>query len=126
MQINLAHPQSVRPLRSTPQSHDDELAAARQLQSAYREFVGKTFFGQLLKSMRQTVGKPAYFHGGQTEEVFRSQLDGQLADHMTTASAAQFADPMFRQQFPRQAALLAADEKKAAADMTDLNRLRRR
>jgi Rod binding domain-containing protein len=126
MQINMSNLHGVRPLRPTPQSHDEELAAARQLQSAYREFVGKTFFGQLLKSMRQTVGKPAYFHGGQTEEVFRSQLDDQLADHMTTASAAKFADPMFRQQFPRQAALLAKDEEKAAADMTDLSSLRRR
>jgi Rod binding domain-containing protein len=126
MEINTSNLHGVRPLRATPQSHDDELDAARQLQSAYREFVGKTFFGQLLKSMRQTVGKPAYFHGGQTEEVFRSQLDEQLADHMTTASAAQFADPMFRQQFPRQATLLAADAAKAAADMTDLSLLRRR
>jgi Rod binding domain-containing protein len=126
MQINLSNLHGVRPLRPTLQSRDDELAAARQLQSAYREFVGKTFFGQMLKSMRQSVGKPAYFHGGQTEEVFRAQLDEQLADHMTTASAAQFADPMFRQQFPRQAERLAADKEKAAADMTDLGRLRRR
>jgi peptidoglycan hydrolase FlgJ len=126
MQINPAQLNAVRPLRPSPQSGEDQVAAARQLQTAYRDFVGKTFFGQLLKSMRETVGKPAYFHGGQTEEVFRSQLDQQMADHMTTASAAKFADPMFRKQFPQQAALLAEQDKRSAARITDLSNLRRR
>jgi hypothetical protein len=76
--------------------------------------------------MRSTVGKPAYFHGGQTEEVFRSQLDQHLSDHMTKATADQFAEPMFRLQFPEQAKTLAEADKKAAASLTDLSGLRRR
>jgi flagellar protein FlgJ len=127
MRINPAQLTSIRPLKPAgPSSREEQLDAARELQQAFTDFVGKTFFGQMLKSMRSTVGKPAYFHGGQTEEIFRSQLDQHLADHMTEASADKFAEPMFRQQFPRQAALLAEHEKRAAADLTDLSGLRRR
>ena len=126
MKINTSQLGSVKPLRPEVGSREQQVDDARKLQDAYRQFVGKTFYGEMLKSMRSTLGKPAYFHGGQTEEVFRSQLDQQLADHMTTASADQFADPMFRLQFPQQAALLAEEDKNAAASLTDLSTLRRR
>jgi Rod binding domain-containing protein len=126
MEINLTQIGNVKPLRPAVGSEEERVEGARDLQSAYRDFVGKTFYGEMLKSMRSTVGKPAYFHGGQTEEVFRSQLDQQLSDHMTEATADQFAEPMFRLQFPEQAAVLAAADKKAAASLTDLSGLRRR
>ena len=126
MKINPAQLGAVNPLRPAARSGQDQVDGARKLQDAYRDFVGKTFFGEMLKSMRSTVGKPAYFHGGQTEEVFRSQLDQHLADHMTEASADKFADPMFRLQFPQQAALLAKEEQNGASALTDLSSLRRR
>lgn len=126
MKIDLLNLNAVRPLKPGPPGAKEQIEGAHQLKEAYTDFVGKTFFGQMVKSMRSTVGKPAYFHGGQTEEVFRSQLDQHLVDHMSAASADQFAKPMFRQQFPRQAALLAAEEKQAAASFTDLSELRRR
>jgi Rod binding domain-containing protein len=126
MKINLTPGAAIKPLKSTATSAQEQVNGARKLQDAYRQFVGKTFFGEMLKAMRSTLDKPAYFHGGQTEEVFRAQLDQHLADHMTEASAEQFADPMFRLQFPQQAELLAAEDKKAAAGLTDLSVLRRR
>ena len=61
----------------------------------FDQFVGETLFSQMLKSMRQSVGKPAYFHGGQAEEMFQSQLDQTLAQEMTKASAKTFSEPMF-------------------------------
>jgi Rod binding domain-containing protein len=125
MKINPAQLGMVRPLKPMAVSAEEQLAGAQQLKDAYTDFVGKTFFGQLLKSMRSTLGKPAYFHGGQTEEVFRSQLDQHLADHMTEASADQIAEPMFRQQFPRQWKMLAENESRGAS-MGDLIALRRR
>jgi Rod binding domain-containing protein len=79
----------------------------------------------MMKAMRSTVGKPAYFHGGQAEEAFRSQLDQQLADAMSDASAPQIADPMFAKQFPRQAKLLAEAARETRASMKDLAELRR-
>jgi len=75
--------------------------APGELRERFTQFVGETFFGQMIKAMRQTVGKPAYFDGGRAEEVFRGQLDQALAEHMTKASADRFADPMFERQFPR-------------------------
>jgi Rod binding domain-containing protein len=65
------------------------------LRKAFDGFVGETFYGQMLSSMRKTVGKPAYMHGGRAEEIFRGQLDQQLAEEMTKATANSFTGPMF-------------------------------
>lgn len=126
MRINPAQAQSLKPLRAGNVSVEQQLAEAKEVQQAFRTFVGEAFFGQMMKSMRSTVGKPAYFHGGQAEEVFRSQLDQTLAQEMTAASADQIADPMFRQQFPQQAELLAADAETNKSSLGDLESLRRR
>ena len=78
-------------------------AKSEDLREQFTQFVGEAFFGQMLKAMRATVGKPAYFHGGRAEEVFQGQLDQQLAEHMTETSAKRFAEPMFERQFPQYA-----------------------
>ncbi|MGV3486056.1 MAG: rod-binding protein [Planctomycetaceae bacterium] len=65
------------------------------LREAFRDFVGQTMFGQMLQSMRSTVGKPAYFHGGRGEEVFQQQLDQLLVEELSESSASSVADPMF-------------------------------
>ena len=97
---------NLRSLRPGPQDPQEQRANASEVRDAYRQFVGTTFYGQMLKAMRSTLGKPAYFHGGRGEEVFRNQLDQQLADQLTAATADQVADPMFRHQFPELAAVL--------------------
>jgi Rod binding domain-containing protein len=125
MKINPAQLGAVNSLKPTMRPQAEKQQSALKLRDAYRDFVGKTFFSQLLKSMRSTVGKPAYFHGGQAEEVFRSQLDQHLADNMSDASASRIADPMFRQQFPQHAKLLAAHEQSHPA-LANLESLRRR
>jgi hypothetical protein len=79
-------------------------SSSPDLKEAFSDFVGQTFFGQLIASMRKTVGKPAYFHGGRGEEVFQGQLDQMLAERMSDASREQFAEPMFELfQLPRSA-----------------------
>jgi flagellar protein FlgJ len=65
------------------------------LKEAFRDFVGQTMFGQMLSSMRSTLGKPAYFHGGRGEEVFQQQLDQILVEEISKSSASTVADPMF-------------------------------
>lgn len=62
---------------------------------AFDQFVGETFYGQMLASMRKTVGKPAYFHGGRAEEIFQGQLDQTLGEQLAKASAGSFSGPMF-------------------------------
>jgi hypothetical protein len=74
------------------QPSDDADPALRE---AFTQFVGETFYSQLLGAMRSTVQKPAYFHGGRGEEVFQGQLDQVLAQNMTEATADCFAGPMF-------------------------------
>ncbi len=61
----------------------------------FHEILGELLFGQLLKSMRRTVDKPAYFHGGRGEEVFTQQFDQVLAQKMSRTAGEQFLGPMY-------------------------------
>jgi peptidoglycan hydrolase FlgJ len=74
---------------------DQDAAPQDPLREAFRDFVGQTLFGQMMSSMRSTVGKPAYFHGGRAEEIFSEQLDRVMVEQITEASASTVADPMF-------------------------------
>lgn len=83
---------------ASPLPNPAELASIEkpdELREAFDDFVGQTFFQQMLSAMRKTVDKPAYFDGGRTEEVFQGQLDQVLSEQMSKASAKQFSDPMF-------------------------------
>jgi Rod binding domain-containing protein len=66
-----------------------------EARKAFQSFVGQTFFGEMLKAMRKTQDKPAYFHGGRAEEIFQQQLDQVLAEKLAETSAASFSDPMY-------------------------------
>jgi len=66
-----------------------------EIREAFDQFVGEAFYGQMMKSMRKTVGESKYFHGGRAEEVFTEQLDQVLSEKMTKASANSFTGPMF-------------------------------
>lgn len=70
-------------------------AAQGEVKEAFTDFVGQTFYGQMLKALRQSVGKAPYFDGGQTEEIFRNQLDQVLSEKLSEASADTFSGPMF-------------------------------
>ena len=92
---------NVPPIKSLPvattQHSQPELSAPEgaDLKEAFTQFVGQTLFGSMLASMRSTVGKPAYMHGGRTEEVFQQQLDQKIVENLTEASASTIAEPMF-------------------------------
>ena len=77
-------PQDLKPGQDNP-----------ELKDAFQDFVGQTFFSQMLSAMRKTVSKPAYLHGGRTEEVFQSQLDQIIGEKLSDASAESFTGPMF-------------------------------
>jgi flagellar protein FlgJ len=67
----------------------------KELRKAFQDFVGQTFYGQMLSAMRKTVGQPAYLYGGRTEEVFQKQLDQVLAEKLSEATAETFTEPMY-------------------------------
>jgi hypothetical protein len=93
--------QSISMLRSSGPAAPAALAQGKptpgrpNVREAFDDFVGQTFFGQMLSSMRETVGKPAYFHGGRMEEAFQGQLDQLLSEKLSDASAEQFSNPMY-------------------------------
>jgi peptidoglycan hydrolase FlgJ len=77
------------------ESNDGQSTEPSQLEEKFTEFVGQTLFGSMLASMRKTLDKPAYMHGGRTEEVFQKQLDQLMVEDLTKASADSIASPMF-------------------------------
>jgi len=86
--------------RTTSQAKKQGLQSASSqndgdLHAAFDQFVGESLYGQMLKSLRASQHKPAYFYGGRGEEVFQQQLDQLLAEKMSKANAATFAEPMF-------------------------------
>lgn len=68
-----------------------------KLRETFTASLGQTFYGQMLKAMRQTVGKSKYFHGGRGEEIFQQQLDQLVVEKMSRTSASAMVDPMFEQ-----------------------------
>ncbi len=126
MKINPSQLNVINPLRPSAASAEQQISEAKEVRDTFRTFIGESFFGQMLKSMRTTQGKPAYFHGGHAEEVFRGQLDQTLAQEMTKSSADKIADPMFRQQFPKQAEILRRAEESIKPSLADLDQLKRR
>lgn len=90
-----SHLQTTNAPRSLTQASAAEANSDTRLKEVFTDFVGQTFFQQMMSAMRKTVDKPAYFHGGRAEEVFQNQLDQVLSERMTEASADVFADPMF-------------------------------
>jgi hypothetical protein len=102
----VAQHHTARALDGRENANESPLDRANEVRRAFTEFVGQTFYTQMIKAMRSTQGKPAYFHGGRAEEVFRVQLDQTFAEKMTDATAKQFVEPIFEHQFPQYASLL--------------------
>jgi hypothetical protein len=59
MKINPLQMQTVRPLKQATIGPEQRLQEAKEVQKTFRTFVGEAFFGQMLKAMRSTQGKPA-------------------------------------------------------------------
>jgi hypothetical protein len=95
MQINAASLTMPTTSREAPAGLISKKSSSAETKKAFTDFVGQTMFGQTLASMRKTVDKPAYFHGGRAEEVFQGQLDQVLSEKLSEASADTFAGPMY-------------------------------
>ncbi len=92
---------SARPLRQTvpgevgrfatePKSEHDKLVGQTQT------WVAQTFFGTLLKQMRNSPFKSEIFSGGQGGEAFASLHDQQLAEHMTRGAGSKLVNSIVR------------------------------
>lgn len=67
------------------------------LQKTFQEAIAGLFFGELMKSLRSTVGEPAYLHGGQAERMFQAQMDQYLVEDLAEQSGAGLVGDLYRQ-----------------------------
>ena len=65
------------------------------LHQAFQDFFAGTFYKQMFQSLRKMHSKPAYFHGGNAEEMFQSQMDQEVAENLARDQGSSFSDPMF-------------------------------
>lgn len=109
--ISAPHAIRVQPIERTPalveigdrlngngpqvSSLDSSKTDDAELKEAFDDFVGQTFYSLMLKQLRQSVGEPAYFHGGRAEEVFQGQLDQIIAEDLSDASGDALSGSMF-------------------------------
>jgi peptidoglycan hydrolase FlgJ len=66
-----------------------------EVREKFQDFAGGTFFKEMLKSLRSGQKNSKYFYGGQAEEIFRGQLDQQIAETMAHEHGGAFSDPLF-------------------------------
>lgn len=83
-------------LGTQPRAPTGDAGTSPEFVEAFNTFVGQTFYGTMLKSMRSTVGKAAYLNGGRAEEVFTQQFDQVLAERLGKTSADKFSGPMLK------------------------------
>eukprot|EP00913_Durusdinium_trenchii_P013352 g12533.t1 len=80
---------------SVPASARQNAEGSGELRDAFQKFVAGTFYKQMMKSMRKMHDKPAYFHGGQAEEMFQSQMDQYVTEDLAAKHGAALSEPLF-------------------------------
>jgi Rod binding domain-containing protein len=80
---------------SSVHSHKPEDRHA-QLVKQTEKWVSQTFFGTLLKQMRENPFKSDLFSGGQGGQAFGALYDQQLADHMSKGAGGKLVDAIVR------------------------------
>src|SRR3979490_2770785 len=70
----------------------------------FQDFVGGTFYKEMLKALRAAQKPSKYMNGGQAEKVFQGQMDQQIAEDLARQYGGPLAAPLFesyaRQSLP--------------------------
>jgi Rod binding domain-containing protein len=61
----------------------------------FQDFVGGTFYKEMLKSLRAAQKPSKYLNGGQAEKMFQGQMDQQIAEDLAHQYAGHLSDPLF-------------------------------
>jgi Rod binding domain-containing protein len=80
---------------------------AHAVRDKFQDFAAGTFYKEMLKSLRSGQKHSKYFYGGQAEEIFRGQMDQQIAEDIARQHGATFASPLF-EAYSRQTGLTQA------------------
>ena len=91
----ISGPSSFLQTLATPDDKPAPSADELELREKFQDFVSGTFYKQMLKSMRSSQKKPAYFHGGQAEDIFQSQLDEMVTDDFARNHGDTFANNLY-------------------------------
>lgn len=67
-----------------------------RLRQVSGEIAGSIFYGTLLRTMRESVLKGEYGHGGRGEDIFAAQLHGLLAERLGAAKQNPLAESLYR------------------------------
>jgi hypothetical protein len=67
-----------------------------KIQETARKWVAQTFFGTMLKQMRESPFKSELFSGGRGGQAFSTLLDQHLADHMSRAAGSKLVNAIAR------------------------------
>lgn len=57
-----------------------------EVKKTFTSVFGEMLYFEMLKGMRKTLDKPAYFNGGPAEDIFTQQLDQILSQKMAETS----------------------------------------
>ncbi|MCH8146480.1 MAG: hypothetical protein IH987_00580 [Planctomycetes bacterium] len=67
-----------------------------QLREVSGKIAGRIFYGTMLRSMRESVLKGEYGHGGRGEDIFAAQLHGIFAERLGAAKQNPLAESLYR------------------------------
>jgi Rod binding domain-containing protein len=67
-----------------------------ELVQTTQKWVSQTFFGELLKQMRNSPFKSDLFNGGRGGQMFNEMFDQQLASHIARGSGAKLVNAIVR------------------------------
>jgi len=82
-------PKALKPLGTSPfdlSNSQEPKSEHEKLNETARKLVAQTFYGPMLKQMRDSPFKDKLFSGGRGGEAFTSMLDQRLAEHMARSS----------------------------------------
>jgi len=89
--FDLAQQATQQPITQSEAEANDQL-----FRELLHQFIGQTFIGQMLKSMRATQEKNPLFHGGHAEDMYQGLLDMEMTDKLTQATSRTLSEPMYK------------------------------
>lgn len=93
--------QAIKPISASLATESVQDSGKAAFKQKFNEVLGETMYGMMFKAMRESSHKSRYFDGGQTEQIFRQQLDQLLAEKMGRRDASKFSNLSALADLPR-------------------------
>ena len=93
----------INTLDNVPGQRQKQLADQDKVTATARKWVAQTFYGTLLRQMRNSPFKSDLFEGGRGGQAFASLLDQQLVDNMSRGTASKLTAAIARKLIGKRA-----------------------